>query len=483
MGLTNFTFFLFCFISLVVYYVIPKKYSYITLLLSSIAFLFYSDVTLLNIVYVLIILFTSYISGMLIKKYEKNKKTITIVGVLIILLELVFLKYSNLLITTSNILFKTNFSLVSHSSPLGLSYYSLMMIGYIINVYWGSTEDEKNILKLSTFMMYFPTLTSGPFIKYEDIKDELNERKNIDANNIMNGLIRSLWGLFKVLVISTRLNIFVSTIYGDLSDYNSLIVFLSILLYTFELYTNFSGSIDIIMGVSKMFGINLPENFNNPFASETITEFWRRWHITLGEWLRTYIFYPLLKSNVMQNLTKKCKDLFGKKGKKIPTFISMFILWVLIGIWHGGEYKYILASGILQFIFIFFEDITNSVNKKCSKPIRFLRILRTFILFSLSMVFFRAVSITEGLGIFKALANFSSGFNINFLSVVDYIIIGVSLIVLLVVDNFMDRIKAFASKIKLEYKLSIIFFLIIIVLLFGKYGLGFVSTDFIYGKF
>ena len=483
MGLTNFTFFLFCFISLIIYYIVPRKYSYITLLISSLFFLFYNDLTLTNILYVLIILFTSYISGLLIKKYENNKKSITVTGVLIILLELIFLKYSNLFLTTSNILFKTDFSLFEKSSPLGLSYYSLMMIGYIINVYWGSTEDEKNILKLSTFMMYFPTLTSGPFIKYEDIKDELNERKRFDINNIMNGLIRTLWGLFKVLVMSTRLNIFVSTVYGDLSNYNSLIIFLSILLYTFELYTNFSGSIDIIMGISNMFGINLPENFNNPFASETITEFWRRWHITLGEWLRIYIFYPLLKSNVMQNLTKKCKGLFGKKGKKIPTFISMFILWVLIGIWHGGEYKYILASGILQFIFIFFEDITNSVNKRCSKPIKCIRILRTFILFSLSMVFFRAISIESGLSIFKSLANFSAGFSIDFFSIVDYIIIGVSLIVLLVVDNFMDRIKELASKIKLEYKLSLIFTLIIIVLLFGKYGLGFVSTDFIYGKF
>lgn len=483
MGLTNLTFFLFCLISLIIYYILPKKFSYIALLLSSITFLFYNDLTITNVFYVLLMLFTSYISSILIEKFESKKKIIMIISVLIILFELAFLKYSNLLIRTSNILFKTNFSLLENSSPLGLSYYSLMMIGYIINVYWVSTKEEKNILKLATFMSYFPTLTSGPFIKYEDIKDNLDERNKFNINNIIDGLIRTLWGLFKVLVISTRLNLFVSTIYGDVANYNSLIVFLSIILYTFELYTNFSGSIDIIMGISKMFGITLPENFNNPFAAETITEFWRRWHITLGEWLRNYIFYPLLKSNAMQWLTKKCKDLFGKKGKKIPIFISMFILWLTIGIWHGGAYKYILASGILQFIFIFFEDITNSVNKKCRFPIKCLRILRTFILFSLSMVFFRATTIGEGINIFAALSNFSGSLNINFMSIIDYIIIGISILILLIIDNFIAKINLIKEKIGIQYKLSLIFSFIIIILLFGKYGLGFVSSDFIYGKF
>lgn len=483
MGLTNLTFFLFCFISLVVYYLLPKRFSYIALLLSSIIFLFYNDLTITNVSYVLLILLTSYISGILMKKFESKKKIIMIFSVLIILFELAFLKYSNLLIRTSNILFKTNFSLLENSSPLGLSYYSLMMIGYIINVYWGSTKEEKNPLKLATFMSYFPTLTSGPFIKYEDIKDNLEHRNKFNINNIIDGLIRTLWGLFKVLVISTRLNIFVSTIYGDVGSYNSLIVFLSIILYTFELYTNFSGSIDIIMGISKMFGITLPENFNNPFASETITEFWRRWHITLGEWLRNYIFYPLLKSNAMQWLTKKCKDLFGKKGKKIPIFISMFILWLTIGIWHGGAYKFILASGILQFVFIFFEDITDSVNKKCSLPIKCFRILRTFILFSLSMVFFRATTIGEGVNILASLSDFSGSLNINFMSIIDYIIIGISILTLLIVDNTNEKINEIKEKIGIQYKLSLIFSFIIIILLFGKYGLGFVSSDFIYGKF
>ena len=140
MGLTNLTFFLFCLISLIIYYLLPKKFSYIALLLSGITFLFYNDLTITNVVYVLLILLTSYISSVLMKKFESKKKIIMIISVLIILFELTFLKYSNLLIRTSNILFKTNFDFVNHSSPLGLSYYSLMMIGYIVNIYCGYTK-------------------------------------------------------------------------------------------------------------------------------------------------------------------------------------------------------------------------------------------------------------------------------------------------------------------------------------------------------
>lgn len=481
MGLTNLTFFLFVIISLIFYYLLPKKYSYVALLISSIIFLFYDNFSVTKLIFVLIIYLTSYISSMLMQRFEKKKKLVFIAALSIIILELIYLKYTNLFITTSNILFKTNFAFIKTSAPMGVSYYSLMMISFLVSAYYGEVK-ESNPLKIGAFMVYFPILTSGPFIKYKTIKESLDSRVKFDINNILNGFVRSLWGLFKVLVISTRLNIFVTHVYTNLAALNPLVILLAIFLYTFELYTNFSGSIDIIMGVSKMFGIPLPENFKNPFASTTITEFWRVWHITLGDFLRDYIFYPLLKSNVMQKLTKKCKSIFGKKGKKIPVFISMFILWLIIGVWHGGEYKYILASGILQFVFITFEDIFGSVSKKRGKLARTLCILRTFTLFSLSMVFFRASSVSEGIDILKHLFVFSGSLTLDFISVFDLAVIAVSLLILLIVDNKMDKIKdAINSNIYL--RLSIICTLILVVLLIGNYGLNFVASDFIYGRF
>lgn len=484
MSLTSLTFFIFLIITVFLYYILPKKFSYLLLLISSIFFLFYNKPSILNLVYILIIFLTSYFSGIFIEKNKGNNKskTILIVGILVILLELFYLKYTNLIIVPLNSIFNLSIPLSSKITPLGISYYSLMMIGYIVNVYWGSTSSEKNIFKSALFMTYFPILTSGPFINYGDIKDNLYNKNKFDSNNIINGILRIIWGIFKVLVISNRLGIIIDNVYSNIGDYSGLIVFISALLYTLQLYTNFSGSIDIIIGASKLFGITLPENFNNPFSSQTITEFWRKWHITLGNWLKNYIFYPLLKSNLFQNMTNKLKEKYGKNGKKIPVYLAMLILWITIGIWHGGDYKYILASGLFQFIFIFVEDITGSASKNKIGILGILRVIRTFILFSLSMVFFRASSISEGFNIIKSIFNFSGSLNPG-VNLFDLLILLSALIILFIFDNKKSKDETFISSKSSEFKFLIMSILVLIILVFGIYGIGFNASDFIYSKF
>lgn len=483
MNISSFIFFIFVFLSLFFYYILPKKISYLSLLLFSLFFLFYNSLSLISVLSVLLIFLVSYITGRLLAK--DKKKSICVIGVVLILLSLGYLKYSNFFITLVNNITSINIPLVNIEAPKGVSYFALIMIGYIVDIYWSSTDAETNPFKILLFMIYYPILTSGPFIKYSEVKDELFIKNSFKIDNILNGLLRMLWGLFKVLIISTRLSTFVTFVYSNLSGINGILVVLAIFAYTFELYTNFSGSIDIIMGISKMFGINLPENFDNPFASQTITEFWRRWHITLGNWLRNYIFYPLLKSNVIQNLNKKCKSLFGKKGKKIPTYLCMFILWFLIGFWHGGAFKFILASGILQFVFIVIEDLTSSVNKKSGSFSKYLRILRTFILFSLSMVFFRASSVGEGIEVFKNIFNTSSLSILQdiSLSIFDLVVIIVSLVILLIYDNKKVSINNMISKSTCTFRLGIILGVILIILVLGVYGFGFDASQFIYGNF
>lgn len=485
MNISSFIFFLFVFASLLCYYLLPKKVSYVTLLGFSLFFLFYNNLSVLNVISISLIFLISYISGLLIEKCKSKSKPICIVGILFILLILGYLKYANFFITLFNNIFKQDISLLSNGAPLGISYFSLIMIGYIVDIYWSTNEVEKNPLKVLLFMIYYPILTSGPFIKYSEIKTNLFTKNSFRFDNIINGFLRVLWGLFKVLIISTRISIFVTFVYSNLGSMNGLYIILAILVYTFELYTNFSGSIDIVIGVSHMFGISLPENFDNPFASQTITEFWRVWHITLGNWLRNYIFYPLLKSDLIQSLNKVCKNKFGKKGKKIPTFLCMFILWFLIGFWHGGDFKFILASGILQFISIMMEDIFGLVNKTDKKFRRIFRILRTFILFSLSMVFFRAASVGEGIEVFKNLFNTSS---LSFikdvsLSIFDVVVIFISLGILLIYDNNKNKIKEYLNNKSIEFRLSIVLAAILIIILFGVYGFGFNVSEFIYGNF
>lgn len=506
MNLTSFEFIIFIFIFLFIYFIVPKKIQWITNLLASIMILFYNNFSLKIVGYVLIILFSAYLGTILFEK-KPDKKRYIFVPIIIILLELTYLKYSNLFISTINIFFKffhinNQLSLVYRAVPIGLSYYSLIMIGYIIDVYRGICKPQKNIFKCALFLSYFPLLNSGPFVRYDNMCNQLYQYHKFDFNNLTRGFLRFLWGLFKILVISQRIGIFVDTVYGNLVEFNGVYVILAILLYTIQLYTNFSGSIDIIMGISETMGIKLPENFTSPFLSKTITEFWRNWHITLGNWLKDYIFYPLLKSTFMQKIMQFCKKKFGKKvGKKIPTYISMFILWLTIGIWHGGAYTYILASGLLQFLFIMCEDLFIPVSKKINKifkidtdkfSYKLFQMIRTYILFSLSMVFFRAENISSGIEVLKNIFVFNpwvlldhSSLYLAGLNNYNFYILNLAIIILFIIEYLKTKfdIREKLLEQNLMFRWGLIYILIFSIVIFGCYGAGYETTTFIYRQF
>ena len=492
MSLLGFNFLLFLMLFLLCYYLLPKKIQpYITIIFS-VFFLLYNSFNYYVIFEILLILISSYVGGLLIEKFKGNKKSLLfcLLSTFIILGELIILKYSNFFIVTVNYLFNTNINYVNYVFPIGISYFSLIMISYLIDVYRDTIKAEKNVLKLSLFMSYFPLLTSGPFIRYDEYGNKLFEKHNFDITRFFSGCFRILWGFFKVIVISNKLNIFVNSVYGSLNEFNGILVLITSLLYTFELYTNFSGCIDIVLGVSSMIGVDLPENFNNPFSSKSISELWRRWHITLGAWLKDYIFYPLLKSKFIQNMISFLKKHFNKKiSKKIPTYLAMLILWVLIGLWHAGEYKYIISSGLLQFIYIVMEELLEPYFKKYrdnnSKIYSIFQMIRTYVLFSFSMIFFRAIDVQNALDIIKGIFNFSNvnNFALITLSLLDYIVMFIGCLLILVFDNYKTVIFEKYNKLKFEYKLIILLFLFLVIILFGTYGIGFDHNAFIYGKF
>ncbi len=365
MNLTSLLFLGFVIITICIYFITPKKFQWIILLISSVIFLFYDNLHINTIIQALIVLIPSYILGRKIEGHSNTKqgKKFLILGIIIILGQLIYLKYTNLFLETANNIntllhIEYQFEFVQRNSLIGISYYSLIMIGYLVDIYRGTCKPEKNIFKCALFMSYFPILTSGPFIRYDSVGKELYEGHKLNYNTLCRGLVRILWGVFKILVISQRLGIFVDAVYANVYTFTFVFIIGAVLAFTMQLYTNFSGSIDIIMGISEIIGIKLPENFNLPFFSRTITELWRNWHITLGAWLKDYIFYPLLKSDEMQDLAKECKEKFGKKvAKKVPMYLSMLIMWIIIGAWHGGAYTFIIGSGLLQFLFMFLEDI------------------------------------------------------------------------------------------------------------------------------
>lgn len=508
MNLTSFVFFAFCIITFLVYFIVPKKIQWIVLLLFSLVFLFYDNFSLFTVIQALFVLFASYVCGRLIEKYQGTKKATIFLfcGIAVILGLLIYLKYSNLLIRTYNHIInllgmKNKLSLVTRTSLIGISYYSLIMISYLIDIHRGACKAQRNILKCALFMSYFPILSSGPFVRYDNMEEELFKKHEFNYDRMCSGLLRACFGIFKILVISQRLGYFVDTVYGNIAKYNGFFTILAVLFFPLQLYTNFSGSIDIIMGISEVLGISLPENFTAPFFSRTITEFWRNWHITLGAWLKDYIFYPLLKSDMMQKLNKICKSKFGKNGKKVPLYLSMLVMWIVIGIWHGGAYTFILGSGIIPFICIFFEDnlapLASKINKKLGINeegffYHLYQSVRTYLLFSLAMIFFRAPSIMQGLRIIKRMFVFNPWVLLDNktlytagLDMLDFRVLIISVIVLFVVDLLSRKgsVREKLSKQNIIVRWTIIYALLFAIIIFGCYGVGYDPTTFIYQEF
>lgn len=506
MEITSFIFILFILGTVGLYYIIPKKSQWVFLLLCSSFFLFYKNFSWTILLCVLLVLLTAYLGGLLIEKVRKKKTTIFLI-VLIILSQLIVLKYTNLFGTSLEVIItmlKGTFSWenVHYLAPLGVSYYTLIMIGYVVDVYRGAVKAQKNIFKCALFMIYFPQLVSGPITRYETMEKELYKKHRFNYDTFVKALVRILWGFFKILVISVRLGTIVDEIYGNMSIYQGLYIWFAAGAYTLQLYTNFSGSIDIIMGISECFGITLPENFNTPFFAKSITEFWRRWHISLGNWLKDYIFYPLMKSSFIQNMIIKLKKVFGKKaGKKIPLYLAMLILWLCIGIWHGGAYNFIVASGLFQFLYIVGEDLLSPIADKINKKLhinsdtfgyKFYQCIRTFILFSFSMIFFRASSCSQAIEIIK------NGFTIfnpqillgdNLFNVglifADYKVLILALCVLFTVE-LNDRKRSVRDKLfeqNLVFRWLLLILLLFFVVIFGSYGPGYDSATFIYRQF
>lgn len=349
MSTVSFQFWVFFFVVLFLYYTVPKKIQWCVLLCSSIWFFVVTSGFKLSFVF-LLYLIINWISAIKSYDYEKNGrkkvKKIVYIGTVIFNIGLLILfKDLNFFTRTMNGISEMlgrpmNLPDINIIAPLGISYFALILTGYVTDVYWEKFDPERNFFKFCLFGGYFPQMSSGPFVKYDEISTSLYGGTKFNYDSCVTGGLRVIWGVFKKLVISQRLAIIVNTVYGDYHTYSGWYVVVAAVAFTLQLYTDFSGAMDIALGVSKCFGISLPENFNTPFYSTSIAEFWRRWHITLGGWLREYIFYPIQRSNAFRRLKKWCKNHWGKDYEKkfnLPMYLGMFITWFLIGAWHGGS--------------------------------------------------------------------------------------------------------------------------------------------------
>lgn len=504
MSLTSFGFFVFLLFTCVAYYAI-KSCQKIILFAASLFFYVHISYAfgIQNIlILILVIWILSYAGALLLQRVCTERRPMVLFGLILSLISILFVfKYAYNLLSIVQTLFHLDrdISFLKFVSIIGVSYYVLSAIGYLVEVYWGNLEADKDILNVGLFIFFFPQLISGPLTRYQAMQSQFNRKHSLRYDTISHGLRRMIWGYFQKLVISERFAIIVSSVYGNIDHYGGLGILMANLAYAIRLYTDFSGCMDIVLGTAMLFDIQLPENFNAPFFSESIQEFWQRWHITLGIWFKDYVMYPLQKSGPMQKCGKLAKHIIGKKyGKKIPFHLSMLVLWFLIGIWHGGTAYYFIASGLIPCVLLIFSELLNPVSirfystlhiERKNKIFCLCRRIKTQVLLCLCWIFVNAESTGRGIRIIKyslkhplilsTQADFPFSMGLSYRSI---FIMFFSLAILL----FVEQIKYRNSTIFLEMdkkpfltRIFLIYCELILILFCGKVG----TSAFIYFQF
>lgn len=336
-------------IFLIVYYFAPNKYKNLILLIFSLIFYAWGEP-----VYILLMIFSSvfnYIIGRKIEKYSnrKKQKQFLIISVIVNLILLGFFKYADFLIEIINGILRVNIPLLKLGLPIGISFYTFQIMSYIIDVYNKKVKVSHNIINFMSYVTMFPQLIAGPIVRYETIDEELNNRKH-SFTKTCEGLLRFMRGLFKKVLIANNIG-YLFTIISSMtnSELSILTAWLGILAFTFQIYFDFSGYSDMAIGMGKMLGFNYLENFDHPYIAKSITDFWRRWHISLSSWFRDYVYIPL-------------------KGSKCSTIINIrniLIVWLLTGLWHGASLNFLiwgLYYGLLLILEKFvLKDILNKM--------------------------------------------------------------------------------------------------------------------------
>lgn len=490
-------------LSIIAYQLSPRKLRSKTLLLFSLVFYFLLSQRL--IVYLILISLTTYLGALLIEKSEnkKYKQSILLVAILIPLGMLLWFKYYNFFTQNLNILFnKSIFPFKKLIQPMGISFFTLQAISYLVDVKNEKIQSEKNPLNILLFLSFFPTMIEGPIARYDQVMPALKEQAPIRYENLTFGLQRVLWGLIKKMVIADRIDPFVMTVFGHVDTYPGAILLSGILLYTLQLYAEFSGTMDIVIGVAQIFNVTLPENFNQPFLSKTVSEFWRRWHMTLGAFFKDYIFYPLSLSKKTRKLSKKVKPILGKYyARLIPSLIALFAVWLANGLWHGAQWQYILY-GMYYFILIslgmLFEPLIVKVFAKLKierdhKSLNILRWLRTFVLVNIGMLIFRSQGVRNaGLMLQRIFTDFqfTSLFDGTILGkgldLYDFQLLLFGLILMIVVGILKEKGVALRAKIaswRLPLRFAFYYSALLFLIIFGAYGFGYAIVELIYANF
>lgn len=521
MSFTSAQFILFLAAVVLAYYLVPKKLQWPVLLLASYGFYMCGGPKL--VVYLLFTTLSTYAAGLALGRLNgrrdalsaeekkargpaiKRKKQLVVFLATTANFGLLYvLKYWNFTASALGSLTGGAVALpqLDLLMPLGVSFYMFQSVGYVVDCYRGKYAPERNAAKYALFTSFFPQVIQGPISRFDQLGHQLTAQRPFDADQLKYGIQLVMWGYLKKLVIADRAAIVVNTVFGAPDAYSGSIIALSVLFYCIQLYCDFSGGIDITRGTAQMLGIDLAENFCRPLFATSLADYWRRWHITLGQWMKDYVFYSLTLSKPFVKLGKFTRrTVGGKLGKVIPTSLATFIVYFIIGIWHGANFRYIffgMWNGFIITSSLLLAGPYYTLRQKLgiaddSRGLRAFRMVRTWFLVFLGRYISRAPRLLTAFSMIWATFSrpgFSSLWDGTVLALGlpagDLWVVGLSMAVVVTVEYFQER--GVAIRGWLEQRPALIQWLgiavpLMVLLLLGVLRGSYISSEFIYKQF
>ncbi len=485
MQFVSIKFLMFLLLTICIYFVVPKKVRFVVLLLASWAFYYLlSDKFLLLLLAVTVI---TYLTGIFIDK--GHGKAALIIGITSLILILGYYKYTGFMFETVRKIqavlgLEQIGAIAAIALPIGISFYIFQAIGYMVDCYNKKIPVEKSFFYLALFVSFFPQIMSGPIERAGNMIPQFRQPKDFSYDRMRDGLLLMVWGYFQKIIIADRVAVMVNTVYSSYTSYTGTILFLATVFYTIEIYCDFAGYSNIAIGCARIMGIDIMKNFEQPYLSGSIAEFWRRWHISLSSWLRDYLYIPL----------------GGNRKGYVRKLVNICIVFAISGLWHGAAWTFViwgLLHGFFQVVGSLLKPVRDKVVATLSLDRdsfshRLFKIVVTFMLVNIGWVFFRATTFSSAVYVLKnmwkpSLWVFFDGslFKLG-LSAADVRLVGLALILLTVVDilnkkGIVVRNEIIRQNIWLRWAIYIA--AVIFVVTFGVWGPGYDAASFIYSSF
>ena len=464
----------------ILFFISSHKYRWFILLLASC--IFYAAFIPIYILVLFSTILVDYVAGIYIEKNTGYlKRTYLIISLVCNLGILIYFKYYNFFIGSINDVFhyfdqSYQIQLISIILPIGLSFHTFQAMSYTIEVYRGNQKAEKHLGYYALYVMFYPQLVAGPIERPQNILHQFHEVKYFDYDKVVSGLKLMLWGIFKKVVIADRISVLTDLTYGSPHSYSSSVLLVSTILFSFQIYCDFSGYSDVAIGCARVMGFDLMKNFNNPYSSSNISQFWSKWHISLSTWFRDYLYIPL----------------GGNRKSSFITYRNILIVFLLSGLWHGANWTFLIWGGIHGLILIFYNSIiqNSEVNRRLLKysTYRIICQIFTFTLVTIAWVFFRAVNLSDAIYILNSVPSGFSSLLFNILNSrslnsmpVSYSVVIISIVFIALMqlfESYKTIILRFLSD-KFYYRWIFYYIIVFTILFFGVFE----DRQFIYFQF